>query len=210
MGPVSDENPESRRLTQFPGSQSYDHLLPSSSINDNSFNNRRETRFPSKPQYRPTLATTFESLPPQTIEEDLATNPQLPVSIQDPVIYTDNSSNINVRHVVPSTEVTVLTKNPWNTYRRLRNIAQGIKTEVACTRSVPVAIVTMREIQVAVQWDKVAIIRHQNIVHFIEAYNYMSNIILVSEFMQVSLKQVIAIPYDFQEVHVSTVCSQVG
>ncbi|OBT95965.1 hypothetical protein VE01_06686 [Pseudogymnoascus verrucosus] len=44
-------------------------------------------------------------------------------------------------------------------------------------------------------------------VVFIGCYKYDGKTMLVSEYAQVSLRQTIAIPYDFEKTHVSKVCS---
>ena len=211
MYPEFSENPEPKRLTRFPGAKSNAHLLSLSSndVDESELDRRRTTRFPGKPQYRPTLATTLESFPPQSVENKSATDSLLFVPINEPSIIRSRSLSIEATHIPKVVESKVLTKSPWDTYRPLRNLAQGNQVEVASTRAVPVTMVTMREVKDFVQRDKIMRIEHQNLVHFIEAYNYTSKIIAVSEFMQVSIKQVIAIPYDFKEVHISTVCSQV-
>jgi len=209
MYPEFSENPEPKRLTRFPGAKSNAHLLPSSDVDESELDHRRETRFPGKSQYKPTLATTLESFPPQSVENKSVTDSLLFVPINEPSSSRSRSLSIEATHIPKVIESKVLTESPWDTYRPLRTLAPGIQVEVASSRAVPVIIVTMREIKDVVRWDKVVRIQHQNLVHFIEAYNYMSKMITVSEFMQVSMKQVIAIPYDFKEIHISTVCSQV-
>ena len=51
--------------------------------------------------------------------------------------------------------------------------------------------------------------RHQNLVEVMELYKFQGKTVLILEYVQVSLKQVIAIPLDLKEVHVSTICGQV-
>jgi hypothetical protein len=82
--------------------------------------------------------------------------------------------------------------------------------KVACTRSVPTRIVTLKEVGMKIPLDNFVRLKHQNLVEFVEAYKYDNKIMIVSEFMQVSLRQALAIPYDFEEIHVSAVCSQVN
>jgi hypothetical protein len=90
----------------------------------------------------------------------------------------------------------------------VREIGRGGKTKAASTRRIPIKMVTVKEVNLALPSSTVLSYRHQNLVEIIELYKFEGKTLLISEYAQVSLKRVIAIPLDLKEVHISTICSQ--
>ena len=181
---------------------------------DTTPNSKRDTRFPGRgsPQSKTLPAASLDGSQEAPEKKQSAPIPSR-ILISASGLETTGSSLPPVRavkHVQPESVLAIQNKNPWLTYKPLRNIAQGSQTKVACTRSIPVRIVTLKGVTVATQLDSIVKFQHENLVEFIGAYEYENNTTLVSEFMQVSLRQAIATPYDFEEIHVSAVCSQVG
>jgi hypothetical protein len=79
--------------------------------------------------------------------------------------------------------------------------------QVACTKSIPTTMVTVKETMKLLELNQVIKFQHSNLVVFIGCYTYDGKTMLVSKYAQVSLRQTIAIPYDFEQYHVSEVCS---
>jgi hypothetical protein len=125
------ESSESRRLTKFPGKEERRQLskpLPDASLG-------RSQKAPEK--------------------EDPAPIPsRILISASGPATTKGSLPPISKR-VQSESVLTIQDKNPWLTYRPLRNITRGGQTKVACTRSIPVRIVTLKGVTVATQLDSI-------------------------------------------------------
>ena len=115
-----------------------------------------------------------------------------------PIDRPDSPSELAIHH-----------QNPWDTYRLVREIGRGSKTKAASTRDVPTRIVTVKDIDLALSSSTVFSYRYQNLVEVIVLYKFQGKTLIISEYAQVSLKRVIAIPLDLKEIYVSTIYNQV-
>jgi hypothetical protein len=79
----------------------------------------------------------------------------------------------------------------------------------ASTRKAPVEIVVIKELRSALRIDEPEWYRHQNLVAFLESYQFEEKLLAVTEYTVATLKQIIAIPLALEEVHISAVCCQV-
>ena len=78
----------------------------------------------------------------------------------------------------------------------------------ACTRSDEPETVVVKEIVGSLDFDNLAKCRHPNLVRLL-AYEYEKMTLVVMEYTVTSLEQVMATDLKLEEIHVSTVCSQV-
>jgi hypothetical protein len=92
----------------------------------------------------------------------------------------------------------------------VREIGRGGKTTVANTRCLPTRMVIVKDVVLIAPSSNLLSYRHQNLIEVIELYKFQGQTFLISEYLQVSLKRIIAVPLDLEEVHVSTICSQVS
>jgi hypothetical protein len=90
----------------------------------------------------------------------------------------------------------------------VRKIGQGGKTKAASTRRILIKIITVKKVNLALPFSTVLSYQHQNLVKIIKLYKFEGKTLLISEYTQVSLKRVIAIPLDLEKVHISTIYSQ--
>ena len=175
-------------MTRFPGgAEAGLQLLTSTSLKTASTESYKEGIQTERiPLRLPLVVKTAQSLSPTIAETVKATD------------RPDSPSELSIHH-----------QSPWDTYRLVREIGRGGKTKAAGTRRIPIIMVTVKDVNLALPSSTVLGYRHQNLVEVIELYKFEEKTFLISEYAQVSLKRVIAIPLDLEEVHVSTICSQV-
>ncbi|OBT43217.1 hypothetical protein VE00_06382 [Pseudogymnoascus sp. WSF 3629] len=207
---MSTESPESRRLTRFPGVGSERLRQPQTpnNLQDGEKPGNRGTRFPGSLDHDFTLlmAPKLEE-PALERRSPRPTVPRIPLSVN-----TGNATprqSIVIDQMGLSSLPIIRHEDPWLKYTCLRKMRRGSLVQVACTKSIPTAMVTVKETRKLLELDQVIKFRHSNLVVFIGCYKYDGKTMLVSEYAQVSLRQTIAIPYDFEQTHVSEVCSQV-
>ncbi len=215
----SPESPESRRLTRFPGKEEHHRQLfqKRDVAEDKDSDGKRQTRFPGSLNHEFTLLTVA-SLEGHLQERQIkkASGPipsRLPLTVNSPDGAPHRAPPTKtIERVKPIFVSIIRHENPWITYKPLRNVIRGSQIQAACTRnrSVPTIMVTLKETSTTIRLDDFIKFQHRNLITFLGAYEYESKMIVVSEYMQVSPKQTIAIPYDFEEIHVSAVCSQVS
>ena len=100
-------------------------------------------------------------------------------------------------------------QSPWDTYRLVRGIGRSGRTKAASTKRIPTKMVVVKDIK-GNSFSSTQAYRHQNLVDIVGVYKFQEQTFLVSEYAQVSLKQVIAVPLDLEEICISTICGQVG
>jgi len=210
---MSSEPFESQRLTRFPGGEVRGQQIRrlSDPEGEGSVGTRR-TRFPGGLRHDFTLLTaaSLENPAPVRQEEPTLSPPRLPLTVNAGNLAPRQSTPpVTMKQLKPSALPGIRHEDPWLTYRPLRKIKRGSMVQVACTRSIPTRMVTLTDARI-VQLKKVIKFQHQNLIVFVEGYEHENRIMVVSEYAQVSLRQTIAIPYDFEQTHVSAVCSQVS
>jgi hypothetical protein len=206
---MSTESPESRRLTRFPG-VGPERLEPQkpNNLQDGEMVGNRGTRFPGGPNPDFTLLTAAKLEEPAPERRNPKPSlPRIPLAV--------NSSKATPRRSIaidqwgPSLLPMIQHENPWLKYTCLRKMRRGSRVQVACSKSIPTTMVTLKETTELLELDQIIKFRHSNLVVFLGCYKHNGKTMLVSEYAQVSLRQTIAIPYDFEQAHVSEVCSQV-
>lgn len=201
------QSPDPKRVTKLPRSNDAPRGPTKPRLNalkNKSEDSKRRTRFPGAPNQQTEPA---KSLNVTTAEAQGERNLTAITSTSGSDI--DSLFVGSTEQVQPILALSIRHENPWLTYSPLRSVAQRSQIRVACTRSVPIRIVTVNDASRAIRLQSIIKFQHRNLVEFIEAYTYEGRMIVVSEYMQVSLSQAIAIPYEFEEVHISAVCSQV-
>ncbi|KIM93528.1 hypothetical protein OIDMADRAFT_61461 [Oidiodendron maius Zn] len=201
-------SPDNKRSTRFPGKDERRGLvIPKlNTPRNNGADGKRKTQFPgaSNSQFNHPTAKSLEA---PARQKELTPVLHIPIlesgSDSDDTLFVSSTERAQ-----PALVVAIRHKNPWLIYKPLRNVAQGSQVKVACTRSEPVKMVIVKVASVAIQLEDILRFPYQNLVDFREAYKYKNKTIIILEFIQVSLRQAIAIPFPFEEVHVSTVCSQ--
>lgn len=207
---MSTESLESRRLTRFPGVGPKRLRQPQTPNNpqDGEKPGYRGTRFPGSLNYDFTLLTAAKlEEPAKERRSPKPTLPRLPLAVNTGDATPRRS--IAVDQAGLSSLPMIRHEDPWLKYTCLRKMRRGSLVQVACTKSVPTTMVTVKETIQLLELDQVIKFRHLNLVVFIGCYKYNKKTMLVSEYAQVSLRQTIAILYDFEQAHVSEVCSQV-
>lgn len=210
---MSSDPSEQRRLTRFPGEVRGQQIQTLPDRENEGFVGKRRTRFPGslKHEFRLLTSSSLEGSTPERQEELSIIPPRLPLTV--------NASNAAPRQFTPPVTIKQLEplalpairhEDPWLTYRPLRKIKRGSLMQVACTRSIPTRMVTLKEAGRIIQLNGVIKFQHRNLIAFVGGYEYENRTIVVSEYAQVSLRQIIAIPYDFEQIHISAVCSQVS
>jgi hypothetical protein len=205
--------PESRRLTRFPGKDHGRHFEDVDDSDTEDSNSKRRTRFPGSLDQDFTLlsAKSLEESRPERHTKNISVPlpSRIPLTINAPDAAPSRPLK-TIKRVKPISP-DIRDENPLATYNVLRKVARGSKVQIACTRdtSVPTVMVALKETKVVLKGDFIKF-QHQNLVLFLEVYKYENKIMVVSEYMQVSLRQALAIPYEFEEIHISTVCTQVS
>lgn len=210
---MSSEPSESRRLTRFPGEVRARQIQTLPDHGNEVSVGRRRTRFPGSLQhdFTPLTATSLEEPTPERQEEPTIIPPRLPLTVNARNAAPHQSTHLVTIEQLGSLALPAIRReDPWLTYRPLRNIKRGSGMQVACTRSIPTRMVTLKDAGRILQLNKVIKFQHRNLIVFVEGYEHENRTIVVSEYAQVSLRQTIAIPYDFEQTHVSAVCSQVS
>ena len=205
-----------KRLTRFPGGQPSISQFQSQSAVGGEKKARRMTRFPGGAEAGLPLLTvdSLKNGPIEKQEEEVKTErvprrlPLVVKTIQFPSPEIKKTATPIDRPDSPS-ELAIHHQNPWDTYRLVREIGRGGKTKAASTRDVPTRMVTVKDVDLALSSSTVFSYRHQNLVEVIALYKFQGKTLVISEYAQVSLKRVIAIPLDLEEIHVSTICNQV-
>jgi hypothetical protein len=70
-------------------------------------------------------------------------------------------------------------------------------------------MVVIKELRSALRVNEPEWHSHQNLVAFLESYQYEKKQLAVMEYTVVTLKHIIAIPLALEEIHMSAVCCQV-
>lgn len=204
-----------KRLTRFPGDQPSISRVQSESAVVGKKKTRRMTRFPGGTEAGLPLLTvaSLKAAPIEKHEEGIQTERvprRLPLvkKIQPPSPKIEETATAIDRPDSPL-ELAIHHQNPWDIYRLVREIGRGGKTKAANTRCIPTRMVTVKDVNVTLPSSTVLGYRHQNLVEVMGLYKFQGKTVLISEYAQVTLKRVIAIPLDLEEVHVSTICGQV-
>ncbi|KFY30334.1 hypothetical protein V493_01982 [Pseudogymnoascus sp. VKM F-4281 (FW-2241)] len=207
---MSTESPESRRRTRFPGVGPERLRQPQTpnNLQDGEKPGNRGTRFPGSKNHDFTLLTgaKLEEPAPER-RRPKPTLPRIPLAVNNGNAAPHQP--IAIEQMALPLPAMIRHEDPWLKYTYLRKMRRGSLVQVACTKSVPTTMVTVKETTQLPELDQVFKFRHSTLVVFIGCYKYDGKTMLVSEYAQVSLRQTIAIPYDFEQVHVSEVCSQV-
>ena len=210
---MSTEPPKSQKLIRFRGAEVEGRRQAQSlsKLEDEEIVDKRRTRFPSglNPDFTLLTAAKLEKPVPERRSPTRAP-PRLPlVPNIDNATPRRSIAPVTIHQVELSSLPMIRHEDPWLNYTCLRRMKRGSRVQVACTKSIPTTMVTVKETRKLLELDKVIKFRHSSLVVFVGCYEYEGKTMLVSEYAQVSLRQTIAIPYDFEQSHVSEVCSQV-
>jgi hypothetical protein len=99
-------------------------------------------------------------------------------------------------------------EDPWNTYSSLRTLDRGGMVTAACTQKTPVQMVVIKELRSVLRTTELKWTFHQNLVAFLELYQFEGKMLAVMEYTVATLRQVMAVR-PLEEIHISAVCCQV-
>lgn len=197
-----------KRLTRFPGvdetsttPKPFSTTLDDKQEHESSSvepGDRRRTKFPGLPDNRlqllnetrlPTPIQSAENINPSHLP------PRLPLIVHG---QSTASSGTSIHYDDPSLH-----------YDTLRGIDMNNRVKLARKLSLPTFVVTLKELRQLLPIAKILNCQHKNLQRCFEIYEFHGKKTIVSEYAQVSLRQIIAIPLRLEEIHVSNMCSQV-
>jgi hypothetical protein len=199
--------PKSHRETVFPSSNQVAHR----EAGEKKANINRRTRFPGKTgllelSIRAAGEPLFNVKPG---EKEAPQLPQpLPLKVNPPDTtpskpYPDMDIQTSQRDEPPNVRV----KSPWSTYKALRTLERGGEVTAACTQEEPIKMVAVKKLS-SNHFKRHAMYQHENLLLFIEAYQYEGVLFAITDYTAATLKQVITIPLPLKEVHISTTYRQ--
>jgi hypothetical protein len=195
-----------KRLTRFPGDDELNFAAEKSLLgipksDQPESESKRYTLFPGTTDLEPPTSVNLSNVSKSTSKklESSQIPPRLPLAVNRPDAPSSRSL---------STELN-LQQNPYSKYKILRGIDRYDKVKVAYTVALPTHIVTLKQVTCPLPLNEILECHHRNLLKLLEVYKFEGKTIVVSEYAQVSLKQMIAIPIDLEEVHISNICYQV-
>ena len=206
-------------MTRFPGDSVPTAKVQSDPVPTAKKKARRMTRFPGGTEAGIAFLSTA-SLTARPIETEKAVQREnvllrLPVRTSEVAqvspleAHEPPSSRLSPDLPSKRLSLDVHYQSPWDTYRLVRGIGRSGKTKAASTKRIPTKMVVVKEIK-SNPFSTAQAYRQQNLVDIVGVYKFQEQTFLVSEYAQVSLKQVIAVPLDLEEIDISTICGQVG
>jgi len=200
---MADDN-SSKRLTRFPGDSLSSSLQRHRQIEPEK---KRMTRFPGG---TPLLALEMDAARNRYTEQ--LGNLQRYVPLEASKQTSDPEVSPEVEKPTAVSEIAFLhvrREDPWQTYILVKEIGRTGKTKVARTRHIPVTMATIKEIKTT-RSNTLSSYRHNNLAEITQFFEYNGAEFIVSEYIQVSLKQIVAIPLDLEEYHIAVICRQVS
>ena len=203
---------KSYRATRFPGQDQ--SQVADLKVHEKNTNVNRRTRFPggSEPKEFILSANDKQSVEGKP-ENEQATRflPRIPLSINLPINLPDTVSGKPFPKMSMKAQQNqpppILIERPWNTYTSLHPLERGGRVIAACTRQVPIKMVTVKKLS-SENLKELGKCQHDNLLTIIELYRFEGIFFVITDYTVATLKQIIAIPLPLEELHISATCRQ--
>ena len=198
---------KSHRQTRFPGLKK-DQTKGVTFLGVNS-NANRQTRFPGGTEIQKMYITETDgqdTMIPMEAEEVARVPSPIPLRINPPdgpSVRVQPTKSVTQREQPPLVKI----ESSWIRYTSLRSLERGGSIIAACTIRAPVQMVAVKQFA-SYNFEKLGTPRHENLLAVIKVYRFQNSFFIITDYTAATLRQVIAIPLQIEENHVSATCRQ--
>jgi hypothetical protein len=174
-------------------------------------NANRQTRFPGGTEIQKISITEADKQDvkiPMKIEEAVRAPSPIPLRINPPDGPSVRAQpTMSVATIQRDQSPFVKIESPWSRYTSLRSLERGGSIIAACTIQAPVQMVAVKQVS-SYNFEKLGTSQHENLLAIMEVYRFQGAFFIITDYTAATLRQVIAIPLQLEEIHVSATCRQ--